>query len=126
MNDSETFGIERGHGEEVVAWLNEQSKNTKFEARLYGYSIITQNFGDFEMFSWRGEVQIARKLIIKASKRFKIKVIEGGYKPKEKLFKIKKFDFAKVHKGDKTIGQLEFEISRFGNGQWEIKNEERH
>ena len=126
MNDSETFGIERGHGEEVVAWLNEQSKNTKFEARLYGYSITTQNFGDFEMFSWRGEVQIARKLIIKASKRFKIKVIEGGYKPKEKLFKIKKFDFAKVHKGDKTIGQLEFEISRFGNCQWEIKNEERH
>jgi len=126
MKDSETYGIERGHGEEVVAWLNEQSKNTKFEARLYGYSITTQNFGDFEMFSWRGEVQIARKLIIKASKRFKIKVIEGGYKPKEKLFKIKKFDFAKVHKGDKTIGQLEFEISRFGNGQWEIKNEERH
>jgi hypothetical protein len=126
MKDSETFGIERGHGEEVVAWLNEQSKNTKFEARLYGYSITTQNFGDFEMFSWRGEVQIARKLIIKASKRFKIKVIEGGYQPKEKLFRIKKFDFAKVHKGDKTIGQLEFEISRFGNGQWEIKNEERH
>ena len=126
MKDSETFGIERGHGEEVVAWLNEQSKNTKFEARLYGYSINTQNFGDFEMFSWRGEVQIARKLIIKASKRFKIKVIEGGYKPKEKLFRVKKFDFAKVHKGDKTIGQLEFEISRFGNGQWEIKNEERH
>ena len=126
MKDSETFGIERGHGEEVVAWLNEQSKNTKFEARLYGYSITTQNFGDFEMYSWRGEVQIARKLIIKASKRFKIKVIEGGYQQKEKLFKIKKFDFAKVHKGDKTIGQLEFEISRFGNGQWEIKNEERH
>ena len=126
MKDSETFGIERGHGKEVVAWLNEQSKNSKFEARLYGYSITTQNFGDFEMFSWRGEVQIARKLIIKASKRFKIKVIEGGYQPKEKLFRIKKFDFAKVHKGDKTIGQLEFEISRFGNGQWEIKNEERH
>ncbi len=126
MKDSETFGIEKGHGEEVVAWLNEQSKNTKFEARLYGYSISTHNFGEFEMFSWRGEVQVARKLIIKASKRFKIKVIEGGYQPKEKLFRMKKFDFAKVHKGAKTIGQLEFEISRFGNGQWEIKNEERH
>ena len=126
MKDSETFGIEKGRGEEVVSWLNEQAKNTKFEARLYGYSISTQNFGEFEMFSWRGEVKIARKLIIKASKRFKIKVIEGGYHPKEKLFRVKKFDFAKVHKGDKTIGQLEFEISRFGNAQWEIKNEERH
>jgi len=126
MRDSETFGIVKGRWEEVVTWLNEQAKNTKFEARLYGYSISTQNFGEFEMFSWRGEVKIARKLIIKASKRFRIKVIEGGYHPKEKLFRVKKFDFAKVHKGDKTIGQLEFETSRFGNAQWEIKNEERH
>ena len=52
-----------------------------------------KNFGDFEMFSWMGDVQIARRMIIKASKKFKIKVIEGGYKPKEKVFKMKKFDF---------------------------------
>lgn len=126
MKDSETFGIEKGHGEEVIAWLNEQSKDRKFEARLYGYSVTTKNFGDFEMFSWRGDVQVARKLIIKASKRFKIKVIEGGYKPTERVFRMKKFDYAKVRKGDKTIGQLEFEVSRFGNDQWEITNEERH
>ena len=110
----------------MVAWLNEQSKNNKFEARLYGYSVSTKNFGEFEMFSWRGDVQVARKLIVKAGKRFKIKVIEGGYKPTERIFRMKKFDYAKVRKGDKTIGQLEFEVSRFGNGQWEIKNEERH
>ena len=128
MGNSETFGIEKDHGEEVIAWLNEQTKSqkVKLEARLYGYKISTKNFGDFEMFSWIGDVQVARKLIIKASKRFKIKVIEGGYKPKEKLFKIKKFDYAKVKKGDKTIGQLEFVASRFGNNQWEIQNEERH
>jgi hypothetical protein len=78
------------------------------------------------MFSWIGDVQIARKLIIKASKRFKIKVIEGGYKPKEKIFRMKKYDYAKVRKGEKTIGQLEFEMTRLGNNQWEIKNEERH
>ena len=71
-------------------------------------------------------LQIARKLIIKASKKFKIKIIEGGYKPKEKVFKMKKFDFAKVKKGDKTIGQLEFAVSRFGNAEWEIQDEERH
>jgi hypothetical protein len=126
MKDSETYGVEKGYGEEVVAWLNEKSKDTKFEARLYGYSVSTQSFGEFEMFSWRGDAQVARKLIIKASKRFKIKVIEGGYRPKEKIFQIKKFDFAKIRKGDKTIGQLEFEVSRFGNKQWKIKNEERH
>ena len=128
MATSETFGIEKGHGKEIVEWLNEQSKiqNIKLEARLYNYEVSTKNFGYFEMFSWMGDVQIARKMIIKASKKFKIKVIEGGYKPKEKLFKMKKFDFAKVKKGDKTIGQLEFAVSRVGNAQWEIQNEERH
>jgi len=128
MGDSETFGVEKGRGEEVISWLNEQAKSQskKFEARLYGYTVTTENFGDFEMFSWIGDVQNARKMIIKASKRFKVKVIEGGYKPKEKIFKMKKFDFAKVKKGDKTIGQIQFAASRFGNKNWEIQDEERH
>ena len=128
MGDSETFGIEKDHGKEVIAWLNEYAEkhNMKLEARLYGYTISTKNFGDFEMFSWIGDVQNARKMIIKASKKFKIRVVEGGYKPKEKLFKMKKFDFAKVKKGEKTIGQLEFSVSRIGNDQWEVEDEERH
>ena len=128
MGDSETFGIEKDHGKEVIAWLNEYAEkhNMKLEARLYGYTISTKNFGDFEMFSWIGDVQNARKMIIKASKKFKVRVIEGGYKPKEKLFKMKKFDFAKVKKGEKTIGQLEFSVSRIGNKQWEVEDEERH
>ncbi len=128
MGDSETFGVEKGHGDEVVSWLNKQAKSQsiKLEARLYGYDVSTENFGDFEMFSWVGNVQSARKMIIKASKRFKVKVIEGGYKPKEKTFKMKKFDFAKVKKGDKTVGQIEFTASRFGNKHWEIQSEERH
>jgi hypothetical protein len=128
MGDSETFGIEKDHGKEVIAWLNEYAEkhNMNLEARLYGYTISTKNFGDFEMFSWIGDVQNARKMIIKASKKFKIRVVEGGYKPKEKLFKMKKFDFAKVKKGEKTIGQLEFSVSRIGNKQWEVEDEERH
>ena len=128
MGDSETFGVEKDHGKEVIAWLNEYAEkhNMNLEARLYGYTISTKNFGDFEMFSWIGDVQNARKMIIKVSKKFKIRVIEGGYKPKEKLFKMKKFDFAKVKKGEKTIGQLEFSVSRIGNKQWEVEDEERH
>ena len=128
MRDSETFGIEKGRGGEVIAWLNEHAKTQKIklEARLYGYTISTKNFGDFEMFSWIGDVQVARKLIIKASKRFKVKVIEGGYKPKDKVISMKKFDFAKVKKGDKTVGQLKFSAPRFGNSQWEVEDEERH
>ena len=94
MRDSETFGVERGHGEKVVAWLNQQAQkqSIKLEARLYGYNVSTKNFGDFEMFSWIGDVQIARKLILRASKRFKVKVIEGGYKPKERMLTRKKID----------------------------------
>jgi len=127
MKDSETFGVEKGHGEEVISWLNEQAKSRsgKFEARLYGYTINTQNFGEFEMFSWIGDVQIARKLISRASKRFKVKVIEGGYKPKERVFRMKKFDYAMVRKGDKIIGHLEFTTSRFGDSQWKLQKEER-
>ena len=127
MGDSETFGVEKGFGKTVVDWLNEYSQENglKLEARLYDYEITTQNFGTYEMFSWRGDVQVARKLIIKASKRFKVKVIEGGYKTKEKILHMKKSDYAMVRKGDKVIGHLEFEASRLGSDHWKIKVEER-
>ena len=127
MKNSESFGIESGFGSKVIEWLNDEAKkqNLKFEARLYGHTIATQNFGTFEMFSWIGDVQIARKLIIKASKRFKIKVIEGGYKTKERIFHTKKSDYAIVRKGEDVIGHLEFEASRFGSEKWRVKVEER-
>ncbi len=123
--NSETFGVESGHGQETVDWLNQEAKNDglKFEARLYGQQVTTQNFGSFELFSWMGDVQVARKLLVKASKRFKIKVIEGGYKTKEKIFKISKQDYAMVRKGDRIIGHLEFSAPRFG-GNWQVTNEE--
>ena len=127
MKDSETFGIESGYGKKVVEWMNEQSEKSdkKFEARTYDYTIKTQNFGSFEMFSWMGDINLARNLIIKASKRFKIRIIEGGYKTKEKIFKMKKTDYAIVRKGDKILGHIEFSTSRFGSGNWQIKEEER-
>ncbi len=127
MRESETFGVEAGFGSKIVEWINEEAKKQglKMEARLYDYQITTQNFGAFDMFSWIGDVQAARKLIIKGSKRFKIKVIEGGYKTKEKIFHRKKSDYGIVRKGDKIIGHLEFEASRFGTEKWKIKSEER-
>ena len=127
MRDSESFGIEKGYGEKVIEWLNEkaQEQDLKFKAKLYGYDLETDSFGTFEMFSWMGDVQNARKLIIRASKRFKVKVIEGGYKTKEKIFHTKKSDYGMVRKGDKVIGHLEFEASRFGREKWKIKDEER-
>jgi len=127
MGDSETFAVESGYGQKAIEWLNEEGKkvNKKFEARLYDHTITTQNFGSFEMFSWIGDVHVARKLIIKVSKRFKIKVIEGGYKTKERILHTKKSDYARVRLGDKVIGHVEFEASRFGREKWQVKNEER-
>ncbi len=127
MADSETFGIETGYGDVAIEWMNKEAEKNKwkFEARAYGYEITTQNFGVFEMFSWIGDVKIARNIIVKASKRFKIRTIEGGYKPREKIFKKRKSDFAMVRKGDRVIGHLEFSASRFGSDKWKLEAEER-
>ena len=127
MGDAETFGVEKGYGEQAVQWINEESKKLglKFEARLYGYEIETKNFGPFEMFSWVGETKVARSLIVKASKRFKIKVIEGSYKAKEVMLKLDKIDYAMVRKGDRVIGHIEFSSSRLTGSKWVVKLEER-
>ena len=127
MKESETFGAEKGSGEELVQWMNEEAKKRKqkFEARLYDYTINTENFGTFEMFSWMGDVKTARSLIVKASRKFRVKVIEGGYKAKEKIYSTKKSDFAMVRKGDRVIGHLKFTAARFGKGDWELVEEER-
>ena len=127
MAGSETFGVESGFEDRVLEWMNSDAKKRKlkFEARSYGYSISTENFGTFEMLSWMGDVKVARSLITKASKRFKVRVIEGGYRTKEKVFKRKKSDFAMVRKGDRVIGHLEFSSSLFGDTKWKLETEER-
>jgi len=127
MAGSESFGVESGFEEQVLDWMNNQAKKNKlkFEARVYSYEITTKNFGTFEMFSWIGDVKAARSLITKASKRFKITAIEGGYRTKEKLLKTKKTDFAMVRKGERVIGHLEFSSSLFGDTRWKLETEER-
>ena len=127
MAGSETFGVESGFEERVLEWMNSDAKKRKlkFEARSYSYQITTENFGTFEMLSWIGDVKVARSLITKASKRFKVRVIEGGYRTKEKVLKRKKTDFAMVRKGDRVIGHLEFSSSLFGDTKWKLETEER-
>jgi hypothetical protein len=127
MAGSESFGVESGFGEQVLNWMNSEAKKrkSKFEARAYNYEITTKNFGSFEMFSWVGDVKVARSLITKASKRFKIRVIEGGYRTKEKVLKTKKTDFAMVRKGERVMGHLEFSSSIFGDTRWKLETEER-
>ena len=127
MAGSETFGVESGFADEVLGWMNSEAKKrkSKFEAKAYNYKITTKNFGTFEMFSWIGDVKVARRLIIKASRHFKVRVIEGGYKPKEKVYRRTKSDYAIVRKGERTIGHLEFSAPLFGDTKWKLKDEER-
>jgi len=127
MAGSETFGVESGFEERVLEWMNSDAKKRKlkFEARSYSYEITTKNFGTFEMLSWIGDVKVARSLIRKVSKRFKVRVIEGGYRTEEKVLKRKKTDFAMVRKGDRVIGHLEFSSSLFGDTKWKLETEER-
>jgi len=127
MAGSESFGVESGFGEQVLEWMNSEAKKrkSKFEARSYSYEITTKNFGTFEMFSWIGDVKAARSLITKASRRFKIRVIEGGYRTKEKVLKSKKTDFAMVRKGDRVIGHLEFSSALIGDSICKLETEER-
>ena len=127
MAESETFGIESGFGEQAIEWMNSiaEKHKWKFEARSYNHTITTKNFGSFEMFSWIGDVKVARSIIVKVSKHFRAKVIEGGYKPEDKIYKRTKSDYAKVRKGERIIGHLEFIAPRLGNKMWEVKAEER-
>ena len=113
MGDAETFGVEKGYGEKVIEWINAESekKKVKLEARLYGYDITTENFGTFEMFSWMGDVKSARNMIVRASKKFKVRIIEGGNKTKDKTYSTKKTDYAMVRKGERVIGHLKFSAS---------------
>ena len=127
MVDAESFGIEKGYGDQSVQWMNDEAKKMdwKFEARLYNYEITTKNFGLFEMYSWIGDPKAARDLVIKASKRFKIKVIEGGYKSKQFILKLEKNEYGMVRKGDRVIGRIEFASSRLTESKWVVKLEER-
>src|SRR5437867_10900283 len=125
--DSESFGVEKGHGILAVEWMNEEAKKAhyKFEARLYGYEIQTKNFGSFEMFSLIGDPKAARDITVRASKRFKIKVIEGGYKTRQLILKLSKTEYGIVKRGDRIIGQIEFTSSRLTGNKWEVTKEER-
>lgn len=127
MAGSESYGLEKGCGQVAIKWMNDEAKKAglKFEARLYGYEISTKNFGEFEMFSWIGDTKVARTLIVKASNRFKIRVIEGGYKARVIMLKLDRTDYAMVRKGERIIGHIEFSSSRLTGSKWVVELEER-
>ena len=100
MASSDSFGAQHGFGVTVAKWLNEEVIKLKKDAKtkLYGHIIKTSRFGKFEMLLWNGDISVARDLIIRASKRYKIKTLEGGYKPSSFFsFSVENRDYTKVH-----------------------------
>lgn len=121
----DNLGAQQGYGNKVVEWMNEQAaKKKKGEAKLSAYVIKTARFGMFEMISWDGETSIGRDLIVRASKRYTIKTLEGGYKPKRFLsLSVESKDYAKVYYNGNLIGYIELSKSRLPGTKWSVTGE---
>jgi hypothetical protein len=125
LDTTDNFAIEQGKAKRAIEWLNSYAtkNNKKLEVKLEGYLLSTTKFGNFEVVSWRGEWSTARNLIIRASKKLNIKVVEAGYHMKgqllSSLFGISR-EFAKVYSGGTIIGNLELSTQA---GRWIVKGE---
>jgi hypothetical protein len=108
---SDNFAIEKGKAEKAINWMNSYAatKNKKFSVKLCGYSLSTVNFGDFEVVSWDGEWSAARHIIVKASSKLNMKVVESGYHSKSNIlqsfFGLSK-EYAKVFSGGVLVGNI--------------------
>jgi hypothetical protein len=81
---ADSFGVENGMGIRAVEWMNSYSveKKKALKQNLKVTGSHQKNFGDFEIISWSGEWSDARKIIVKASTKLSMKVLESGYHQK--------------------------------------------
>ena len=125
MANADNFGIENRKAEEAIKWMNSYALDNKkkFEAKSEGYVLITKNFGNFEIISWKGDWTVARSLIVKASSKLSTKVIESGYHQKDSFFLSligANKEIAKVYKKGTVIGNI---ILDKKSGKWIAKTE---
>ena len=120
MASANNFAVEQGKAEKAIEWMNSYAKknNKKFEAKLEGYVLSTVNFGNFEMISWKGDWSAARNIILRASTKLNMKVIEAGYHKKGNLILSLvgiSSEFAKVYRSGGLIGNMELGSK---SGKW--------
>jgi hypothetical protein len=108
---SDNFAIEKGKAEKGINWMNiyAATRNKKFNAKLSGYTLSTVNFGNFEVISWEGEWSAARQIIVKASSKLNMKIVEAGYHSKSNI--LESFlglgkEYAKVYSGGVLMGNV--------------------
>ncbi|NAL77388.1 hypothetical protein [Nitrososphaera sp. AFS] len=125
MTVANNFALQQNKAQLAAEWINSYAikNNRNLELELEGYFLHTTNFGDFEVVSWKGDWAAARKMMIVASRKLNIKVVDSGYHAKghllSSLLGISR-EFAKVYSGGSIIGHLELTTK---SGKWVVKGE---
>ena len=125
MTSANNFALEQGKSAKAIEWMNSYAKmkNRKLEIRSENYSLSTLKFGNFDAISWNGDWSAARLIIVKASSKLNMKVIEAGYHKKGSLISSLlgiSDEIAKVYSGGKLVGNI---ILKSKSGKWIVKSE---
>ena len=125
MTSANNFALEQGKSAKAIEWMNSYAKmkNRKLEVRLENYSLSTLKFGNFDAISWNGDWSAARFIIVKASSKLNMKVIEAGYHKKGSLLSSLlggSDEIAKVYSGGNLVGNI---VLKSKSGKWIVKSE---
>jgi hypothetical protein len=125
LASADNFAVEKRNAAKAIEWMNSNARNNnkKFETKLEGYTLSTINFGNFEVISWNGDWSTARNIIIRASRKLNIKVVEAGYHQKGNLLQtlfLGSREFAKVYSDGHIIGNISLSMV---SGKWKVKSE---
>ncbi|HZB17732.1 MAG TPA: hypothetical protein VE445_11250 [Nitrososphaeraceae archaeon] len=125
MTSANNFALEQGKSAKAIDWMNSYAKmkNRKLEIRSENYSLSTLKFGNFDAISWNGDWSAARLIIVKASSKLNMKVIEAGYHKKGSLISSllgSSDEIAKVYSGGKLVGNI---VLKSKSGKWIVKSE---
>jgi hypothetical protein len=125
LTSANNFALEQGKSAKAIDWMNSYAKmkNKKLEIRSENYSLSTLKFGNFDAISWSGDWSAARLIIVKASSKLNMKVIEAGYHKKGSLISSLlgvSDEIAKVYSGGKLVGNI---VLKSKSGKWIVKSE---
>jgi hypothetical protein len=125
LTSANNFALEQGKSVKAIDWMNSYAKmkNRKLEIRSENYSLYTLKFGNFDAISWNGDWSAARLIIVKASSKLNMKVIEAGYHKKGSLISSllgSSDEIAKVYSGGKLVGNI---VLKSKSGKWIVKSE---
>ena len=125
MTSANNFALEQGKSAKAIDWMNSYAKmkNRKLEIRSENYSLSTLKFGNFDAISWNGDWSAARLIIVKASSKLNMKVIEAGYHKKGSLLSSLlggSDEIAKVYSGGNLVGNI---VLKSKSGKWIVKSE---